>query len=116
MAPSLPMHSSLSLQQTGSLTITPVHLGSNGQAEAVIKTVKGLLTHAKSSGQDPYLALLAYHSMPINAHLHSLAEMLYQLVLCTTVPQQIRHTDPHADAECDHLNQCAAQSAEYHDQ
>ena len=27
MTPSLPMHSSLSLQQTGSLTITPVHLG-----------------------------------------------------------------------------------------
>ena len=27
MAPSLPMHSSLSLQQTGSLTITPVNLG-----------------------------------------------------------------------------------------
>ena len=54
--------------------------------------------------------------MPIDAHLHSPAELLYQWVLCTTVPQQIRHTDPNAEAECECLNQCAAQSAEYHDQ
>ena len=32
------------------------------------------------------------------------------------MPQWIRHTDPHADAECDHLNQHATQSTEYHDQ
>ena len=89
---------------------------SNDQAEAAIKTVKGLLTHVKCSGQDHYLALLAYHSMTINALLCSPAEMLYQQVLCTTVPQQIRHTNPHAQAECVHLNQHATQSAEYHDQ
>ena len=109
------MHSSLSLQQTGSLTITPAYLGnhgSNGQAEATVKIVKGLLTHAKYSGQDPYLALLAYCSMPVNAHLCLPAEMLYQQVQYTTVPQQIRHTDPHANGDCDHLNQCAIQSAE----
>ena len=59
-------------------TSSPRNPRSNGQAEAAIKTVKGLLTHAKCSGQDPYLALLAYHSTPIDAHLHSPAEMLYQ--------------------------------------
>ena len=32
---------------------------SNGQAEAAIKTIKGLLTNVKSCGQDQYLALLA---------------------------------------------------------
>ena len=119
MAPSLLMHSSLSLQQTGSLTINTSssrNSRSNGQAEAAVKTVKGLLTHAKCSGQDPYLALLAYHSTPTDAHLHSPAEMLYQWVLHTTVPQWIRHTDLHANAECDHLNQCATQSTEYHNQ
>ena len=42
--------------------------------------------------------------------------MLYQWVLCTTVPQQIRHTDTHANAEHDHLNQHVTQIAEYHDQ
>ena len=89
---------------------------SNGLAETSMKTVKGLLTNAKCSGQDPYLALLAYHSTPIDVHLHSPAEMLYQQVLCTTVPQGIRHTDPHVAAEHDHLNQCVTQSTEYHDQ
>ena len=80
-----------------------------------MNTLKGL-PYATCSGQDPNQALLAYCSMPINAPLHSSAEMLYQQVLCTTVPQQIRYTDPHAVAECDHLNQHATQSAEYHNQ
>ena len=43
-------------------------------------------------------------------------EMLYQQALCTTVPQWIRHTDPQADTECDHLNQYTTESAEYYDQ
>ena len=42
---------------------------SNGQAESAVKIVKGLLTHAKCSGQDPYLALLAYKSTPVDSHL-----------------------------------------------
>ena len=97
-------------------TSSPRNHRSNGQAEAAMKTVKGLLTHAKCSGQDPYLALLAHCSTPIDAYFHSPAEMLYLWVLCTTVPQWIRHTNPHANAEHDHLNQCATQSTEYHNQ
>ena len=81
-----------------------------------MKTVKGLLTHAKFSGQDPYLALLAYWSTSIDAHLCSPATMLYQQALCTTLPQWIRHTDPHANAECDNFNQHATQNTECHDQ
>ena len=73
-------------------TSSPRNPRSNGQAKVSINTVKGLLIHAKCSGQDPYLALLACHSMPVNAHLHSPVEMLCQQVLHTTVPQQIRHT------------------------
>ena len=67
---------------------------SNGQAEAAIKTINSLLTNAKCSGQDPCLALLAYCTMPIDSHLHFPLEMLYQWVLHTTVPQQIRNTNP----------------------
>ena len=59
-------------------TSSPRNPRSSDQVEAAMKTVKGLLTHAECSGQDPYLALLAYHSTPINAHLHSPAEMLHQ--------------------------------------
>ena len=96
-------------------TSSPRNPRSNGQAEAAIKVVKGLLTRAKYSGQDPYLALLAYRSTPIDAHLHSPADMLYQRVIRTTVPQRIRHKDPQAAADWDHLNNRATQSAAYHD-
>ena len=97
-------------------TSSPRNPRRNGQAEAAIKTIKGLLNQVKCSGQDLYLDLLAYCNMPDNAHLCSPAEMLYQQALHTTGPQQIRYTDLHANAECDHLYLCAAQSAEYHDQ
>ena len=97
-------------------TSPPRNPRSNGQASAAIKTIKGLLTHAKCSSQDPCLALLPYHSMPVDAHLSLPVETSYQQKLCITVPQQISHTDPHANAEHDHLNQCATQNVEYHDQ
>ena len=58
-------------------TSSPRNPRSNGQAESAVKIVKGLLTHAKCSGQDPYLALLAYRSTPVDSHLRSPAKMLY---------------------------------------
>ena len=66
---------------------SPRNPRSNGQAESAVKIVKGLLTWAKFSGQDLYLALLAYRSTPVDAHLWSPAEMLYQCTIWTTVPQ-----------------------------
>ena len=36
-------------------TPSPRNPRSNGQAESIVKVVKGLLTHAKYSRQDPYL-------------------------------------------------------------
>ena len=41
--------------------------------------------------------------------------MLYQHALCTTVPQRIRHKDPHAAAECERLEERPTQSAANHD-
>ena len=72
---------------------------SNGEAESVVKIVRGLLTHAKCSGQDPYLALLAYRSTPVDSYLWSPVNMLCQHALYTTVPQRIKHKDPH-DSMC----------------
>ena len=96
-------------------TSSPRNPRSNGQAESAVKIVKGLLTRAKCSGQDPYLALLAYRSTPVDSHLRSRAEMLYQRALRTTVPQRIRHKDPYAAAECERLKERATQSAADHD-
>ena len=70
---------------------------------------------SKYSGQDPYLALLAYCSTPVDAHMCSPGEVLYQHALCTTAPQHIHHSDPHATADHDHLDQCASLSAANHD-
>ena len=95
-------------------TSSPRNPRSNGQAEATMKIVKGLLSKAKYSGQDPHLALLAYGSTPIDAYLQSPAEVLYQRSILTTLPQRICHKDPHAADDHDRLNQCATQSAEYH--
>ena len=94
---------------------SPRNPRSNGQAEAAVKIVKGLLTRAKYSGQDPHLALLAYRSTPFDAHLRSPAEMLYQRPIRTTVPQRIRNKDPKAEADRNRLNDRATQSASHHD-
>ena len=96
-------------------TSSPRNPRSNGQAESAVKIVKGLLINAKCSGQDLYLTLLAYRSTPVDSHLWSPAEMLYQCALCTTVSQRIRHKDPYAAAERERLEECATQSATNHD-
>ena len=59
--------------------------------------------------------MLAYRSTPVDSHLRSPAEMLYQCALHTTVPQRIRHKDPHAAAVRERLEECASQSATNHD-
>ena len=91
-------------------TSSPRNPRSNGQAESAVKIFKGLLTHAKCSGQDPYLTLLAYRNTPVDSHLWSPAEMLYQRALCTNVPQKIRHKDSYAAPECERLEECSTQS------
>ena len=96
-------------------TSTPTNPHSNGQAEAAVKIIKELLTQSKYSGQDPYLALLAYCSTPVDAHMCLPGKLLYQHALCTTVPQHICYSDPHATADCDHLDQHASLSAANHD-
>ena len=58
-------------------TSAPTNPHSNGQATVAVKIIKGLLTWSKYSGQDPYLALLAYHSTSMDAPMHSPSEMLY---------------------------------------
>ena len=63
-------------------TSSPTNSQSNRQAEATVKIVKGLFTQSKCSGQDPHLALLAYRSTPVDAHLWPLAERFYQCALC----------------------------------
>ena len=79
-------------------TSSPTNPCSNGQAESAVKIIKGLLTRSKYAGEDPYLALLAYRSTPVGSYLRSPGEMLSQHALHTTVPQRIKHQDPHCSS------------------
>ena len=105
--PSLQVTSLQNSLRTGTLSTVHLHQGTPGAMDR--------LTHAKCSGQDPYLALLAYRSMPVDSHLRSPAKMLYQRALCTTVPHRIRHKEPYAAAERERLEERTTQSAANHD-
>ena len=85
------------------------------KTESAVKIIQGLLTHTKCSGQDPHLALLAYRSTPVDSHLWSPTKTLYQHALHTTLPQRIKHKDPHTAAECERLEEHATHSPADHD-
>ena len=60
----------------------------NGEAESVVKIVKGLLTCAKCSEQDPYLTLLAYMNTQlilIYNHLPRCSTNMLYVQLCLKV-------------------------------
>ena len=67
------------------MTSSPRYPQSNGEAERAVKTVKLLLTKAKLSTSDPYLAMLNYNSTPLVSGL-SPSEMMMGRKLRTTLP------------------------------
>ena len=67
-------------------TSSPRYPRSNGHVERSIQTVKQVLTKAKESGADPYLALLSLRSTPIDQNLPSPAEILYSRQIRANLP------------------------------
>ncbi len=96
-------------------TSSPGFPQSNGFAEAMVKIVKGTLQRAKESGTDPYLALLDTRSTPIDSKLNSPAELLYQRPLRTTIPGNIKNTDPTSQEIRDHQEEKINKMKDYHD-
>ena len=80
---------------------------SNGFAEACVKSVKHALQHAKYSGADPHLALLALWATPIDTKLPSPAELLYQCWLRTTILAKIRNSNPSAPQVHEQIDTCS---------
>ena len=71
------------------VTASPYHPQGNGEAERAVGTVKSLL----KKGDDPYKALLAYRSTPLQLG-YSPAELLMGRVPRTTVPTTIAQRKP----------------------
>ena len=108
----------LSLLRSGTLITPQVHLGTQGvMAKPKLLSRLQKVSSPVPSTQDRTPSLPCWHT---GAHPSMLtfvhpAEMLYQRAIRTTVPQRIRHKDPQATADRDHLNDRATQSAAYHD-
>ena len=79
----------------------PAYWQSNSKTKVTVKFAKGLLTQFKCAGDDPYLALLTYWGIPVDVHLWSPGDLLYQYMLHTTMSQCNHHIDPHATADHD---------------
>ena len=96
-------------------TLSPHHPASNGFAESMVKIVKTAFTKAKYSGEDPQLALLALCSTPVDPHLPSPAQMLFQCKLKTRLPMQPGNSDPYTDDIQERLDEKANHAKDKHD-
>ena len=76
---------------------SPNHREGNGFAESMMKIAKQTMQHAKFSGCDPRLALLSYRCTPLDSHIASPAELLYQKCLQSTLPSHLRNTALHTN-------------------
>jgi len=80
---------------------SPYHAQSNGQAEKGVGIVKNVLKKSLECKEDPYLALLAYRSTPLDCG-KSPAELCMNRKLRTTLPNVDDHNvnkDPRATKE-----------------
>ena len=68
------------------ITSSPLYPKCNGFIEQMVQTVKNLLKKSDATGQDPYLALLAYRTTPIDSNLTSPAKILNQRDYHTQLP------------------------------
>lgn len=102
------------------VTSSPRYPQSNGFCERMVGVVKSILKKAKMAGTDPKIALMCYRSTPLNSHLPSPAELLYNRPIRTNIPartaisprrmdERSRMQGMSADAE-HHYNQRAAKS------
>jgi transposase InsO family protein len=69
-------------------TSSPYYPQSNGKAERGVGIIKSLLNKSKESNEDPYLALLAYRSAPMESG-HSPAELLMGRKLNCGLPSYV---------------------------
>ena len=68
------------------ITSSPRYPKSNGQAERSIQTVKNIIKKTIKNGEDINMALLTLRTTPIDSHLKSPAEILFQRKIKANLP------------------------------
>ena len=81
----------------------------------MVKVVKTAFIKAKYSGEDPQLALLTLCSTPVDAHLPSPTQLLFQCKLKTKLLTQPGNTDPCAEDHQGRLSEKAVWTKDNHD-
>ena len=76
-------------------TSSPRNHGSNGKAESAVKICYRIAYPCQVLWTGSLPGFISIQVYPSWSHLWSPAEMLYQYAICTTVPQRIKHKDPH---------------------
>ena len=79
------------------LTSSPHFPQSNGFIERLVRTVKSVLKKCQATRQDPQLAFLFLRSTPVDNHLPSPAEILYERPIRSTLPFVCRVKDKYED-------------------
>ena len=82
------------------ITSSPRYARSNGFIERQVRTVKLTLQKAREAKEDLHLSLLALRSTPLDHHLPSPAELLYQRKLATNIATKIRNMNRNKEGIC----------------
>ena len=99
-------------------TSSPRYPRSNGFIERNIQTVKNILKKAKEAGEDPELAILCARTTPIDAHLPSPAELMFNRKIVGNLPIKIKNCEfskYSSDKVKEQLENRQTQQKEYHD-
>ena len=89
-------------------TVTSPHYpASYGFAESMVK-IKTAFKKAKYSGEHPQPTLLALCSTPVDSHLPSQVQLLYQWKLKTRLSRTLSSTNPQADEYHEHFEDKAS--------
>ena len=104
--------------QIDHITSSPRYPRSNGFIERSIQTVKNILKKSKEAGEDPELAMLCARTTPIDAHLPSPAELMFNRKIVGNLPIRIKNGEfskYNSDHVKEQLQHRQNQQKEYHD-
>ena len=96
------------------ITRRPSYQQSNGFIEHMVQTVKITLEKAKQSRMDDQLALLSLRTTPLDSHLPSPAEILYDRKMRTRIPTLLNTNNPKDNQIRKRMNKNSKKQQQYY--